>query len=278
MFELLLFLLGLLGGGLSGLLGIGGGIIMVPLLLYAPPALGFSALGMKIVAGMTTVQSFAGTLSGAFGHQRFKRIHWRLVAAVGLPMTLASFAGSRFSVHVSEQLMLLVFALMALAASLLMLMPKKDSAHEEQLGDVEVNTPLAVVIGVIIGTAAGIIGQGGAFLYIPAMLYLLHIPTRICIGSALAIGILSSGAVLMGRLGTGQIPWQNSLILVAGVIIGAQLGSLLSQRTPRVVLRRVLAVVIFATAIKISLNVFEQYQQMAALSQLLPSAAGQAVI
>ena len=174
--------------------------------------------------------------------------------------------------------MLLVFALMALAASLLMLMPKKDSAHEEQLGDVKVNTPLAVLIGVVIGTAAGIIGQGGAFLYIPAMLYLLHIPTRICIGSALAIGILSSGAVLMGRLGTGQIPWQNSLILVAGVIIGAQLGSLLSQRTPRVVLRRVLAVVIFATAIKISLNVFEQYQQMAALSQLLPSAAGQAVI
>ena len=78
-----------------------------------------------------------------------------------------------------------------------------------------------------------------------------------------AIGILSSGAVLVGRLGTGQIPWQNSLILVAGVIIGAQLGSVLSQRTPRVVLRRVLAVVIFATAIKIGVNVFEQYQQLA---------------
>jgi uncharacterized membrane protein YfcA len=95
------------------------------------------------------------------------------------------------------------------------------------------------------------------------MLYLLHIPTRICIGSALAIGILSSGAVLLGRLGTSQIPWQNSLILVAGVIIGAQLGSILSQRTPRVVLRRVLAVVILATAIKIGLNVFDEYRHMA---------------
>jgi uncharacterized membrane protein YfcA len=271
MFEFLLFVLGLLGGGLSGLLGIGGGIVMVPLLLYVPPALGVSALGMKVVAGMTTVQSFAGTLSGAFGHQRFKRIHRPLVAAVGLPMALASFAGSRFSLHVPEQLMLLIFALMALVASLLMLMPKKDSAHEEQLGDVDINIPLAVIIGTTIGAAAGIIGQGGAFLYIPAMLYLLRIPTRICIGSALAIGILSSAAVLVGRLGTSQIPWQNSLILVAGVIIGAQLGSILSQRTPRVVLRRVLAVVIFATAIKIGLNVFEQYQQMASLGQRSPS-------
>jgi hypothetical protein len=154
-----------------------------------------------------------------------------------------------------------------------MLMPKKDSVHEEQLGDVAINTPLAVIIGTSIGTAAGIIGQGGAFLYIPAMLYLLRIPTRICIGSALAIGILSSGAVLVGRLGTSQIPWQNSLILVAGVIIGAQLGSILSQHTRRIVLRRVLAVVILATAIKIGLNVFAQYQQMATLIQL-PSSVG----
>jgi uncharacterized membrane protein YfcA len=273
MFEALLFLLGLLGGGLSGLLGIGGGIVMVPLLLYIPPALGFAPLGMKVVAGMTTVQSFAGALSGAFGHQRFKRIHWPLVAAVGLPMTLASFTGSRLSVLVSEQLMLLVFALMALAASLLMLMPKREAAHEVQLDEVTVHVPLAILIGTLIGAAAGVIGQGGAFLYIPAMLYLLHIPTRICIGSALAIGILSSGAVLLGRLGTNQIPWQHSLILVAGVIIGAQLGSVLSQRTPRVVLRRVLAVVIFATAIKIGLNVVEQYQHMASVER--PSAGQQ---
>lgn len=82
------------------------------------------------------------------------------------------------------------------------------------------------------------------------MLYLLHVPTCICIASALAIGILPSGAVLLGRLGTNQNPWRDSPIIVVGVIIGAQLGSILSQRTPRIVLRRVLAVVILATGKK----------------------------
>jgi uncharacterized membrane protein YfcA len=102
----------------------------------------------------------------------------------------------------------------------------------------------------VIGLLAGIIGQGGAFLFIPAMIYLLHIPTRIAIGTALAVGIASSIAVLLGRVGTNQIPYLMSAVLVAGVLIGAQFGSVVSQRTPRQALRRVLAILITITAIK----------------------------
>lgn len=255
-YPLLLFALGTLGGLLSGLVGIGGGIIMVPLLLYIPPVLGFPALGMKVVAGMTTVQSFAGAMSGAIGHNKFRRVHPRLVLAMGGPMTIACFLGSHWSVLVPEPAMLATFGGMAGVAALLMFLPRK-SIEDDDLGNLSFNVPLAVIIGTVIGSLSGIIGQGGAFLYIPALLYLLHIPTRITIGSALAIGVLSSTGVLLGRLGSNQIPWADTLILVAGVIVGARLGSVFSQSVPREVLRRILSVLIMVTTAKIGMEIIQ---------------------
>jgi hypothetical protein len=253
-YHVLLFSLGTLGGLLSGLVGIGGGIVMVPLLLYVPPLFGFPLLGMKVVAGMTTVQSFAGAMSGAIGHNKFKRVHTRLVIYVGLPMSIACFFGSRWSVYVPETVMLATFGAMAAAAALLMFLPKR-SIEDDDLEQLSFNPALAVTIGITIGALSGVIGQGGAFLYIPALLYVLHIPTRITIGSALAIGVLSSTGVLLGRLGTNQIPWADTLVLVAGVIVGARLGSVLSQTVPRGMLRRILSVLIMITTVKIGMDV-----------------------
>lgn len=245
-----LFLLGMLGGFLSGLLGIGGGIIMVPLLLYVPPALGVGVLGMKTVAGITSVQSFFGAVSGAFGHKRYKRINISLAMVMGGSMAVASLLGSLLSVYVSADLMLMVFAGMAIVAAVMMFIPKPEQEQEREVHELQYNKPLAVVIGASIGILSGVIGQGGAFLFIPAMMFVLRIPTRIAIGTALAIGIASSLAVLIGRMGTNQIPYLMSVVLVAGVLIGAQLGSEISQKTPRKMLRHILAVLITATALK----------------------------
>ena len=110
-----LFVLGLFGGFISGLLGIGGGIIMVPLLLYVPPAVGAGLLGMKTIAGITSVQSFVGAVSGAIGHQRFKRINMRLVMLMGGSMACGALGGSIASSYISEQTILVLFAGMALA-------------------------------------------------------------------------------------------------------------------------------------------------------------------
>ena len=246
-----LFTLGLLGGFLSGLIGIGGGIIMVPLLLYMPPALGVGALTMKTVAGITSVQSFFGAISGAAGHKRHGRISVPLAIYMGGSMSAGALGGSIASQFVSSEWMLLVFAAMAVIAAVMMLLPQNQAETDTHVRELKFNKPLAIVIGSVIGVLSGLIGQGGAFLFIPAMLFVLKIPTRIAIGTALAIGIASSTAVLIGRLGTNQIPYLMSAVLVAGVIAGAQAGSALSQRTPRRFLRGILAVLIAGTAVKI---------------------------
>lgn len=250
-FYTVLLGLGLAGGLASGLVGLGGGIIMVPLLLYVPPALGMTALSMKVVAGMTSVQSFAGALSGALGHRRHNRISPTLALWLGVPMTAGSLAGSVASDTISSELMLLVFAGMAIVAAVMMVLPRTEDPAEPDPAHISFNRPLTVSVGLVIGVLSGVVGQGGSFLFIPAMLYLLHIPTRIAIGTALAVGVASSIAVLLGRIGTSQIPFALSAVLVAGVLIGAQIGSHLSQRTPRRVLRGVLSALIAATAAKI---------------------------
>ena len=63
--------LGLISGFLSGLLGIGGGIVMAPLLLYAPPLFGLEPLSMQIVAGLTIVQGLVGCVAGSLTHKKF---------------------------------------------------------------------------------------------------------------------------------------------------------------------------------------------------------------
>jgi uncharacterized membrane protein YfcA len=97
--------------------------------------------------------------------------------------------------------------------------PLSESALDKPLQQVEFNRSAAITIGVVIGGFAGIIGQGGAFLNIPALLYVLHVPTRITIGSSIEIGIASSAAVLLGRIGTDQVPWVRARIL--GIVITA---------------------------------------------------------
>jgi len=140
---------------------------------------------------------------------------------------------------------------MAIVAAVMMVLPKHEVGPEPEVASLQFNKPLAIAVGLVIGTLSGIIGQGGAFLFVPAMLYILRIPTRITIGTTLAVGIASSAAVLVGRLGTSQIPYLMSAVLVAGVLIGAQLGSVMSQKTPRRLLRGVLSALIAATALKI---------------------------
>ena len=244
-----LFALGLIGGFFSGLLGIGGGIIMVPLLLYVPSLIGLEAISMKTAAAITIVQSMAGSFSGLVVHKKNDFVHTKLIINMGSGVVFGSLMGSFFSKHINGDIMLGIFASMALMATVLMFIPHKNE-DDLPVENVKFNKYLAFLVALLVGILGGIVGQGGAFILIPLMLYVLKIPTRIALGSSVAITFLSALAGFIGKWGSGQIPFVMSIVLVAGALVGAQLGGRLSNRLQKASLRMILSVLIAFTALK----------------------------
>ncbi|HEB76254.1 MAG TPA: sulfite exporter TauE/SafE family protein [Nitrospirae bacterium] len=252
MFNVLLAL-GVVGGFLSGLLGLGGAIIMIPLMLTVPKLLGVGALSMKAVAGLSMIQVVFASLSGVARHRKNKFVSMKLIYTLGIAMAVGSGFGSTISKFMSNKVLMIAFGFIAVVAALMMFIPPKeeDDGAISNPDDIRFNKPLAVTLGLIIGSLAGMVGAGGGFILIPVMIYVLKIPIRVTIGTSL--GIVFIGAVIgaAGKMVTGQVDWLLALALVISSIPSAQLGSVMSKKTPALVLRYSLMFVIILTSVEI---------------------------
>lgn len=245
-------LVGLTGGFISGLAGIGGAIIMIPMLLYVPPLFGLENLGIQSISGITMFQVLVASGVGMLGHRKSNHVHPSLLKTMGSAIVAGSLIGALSSKYVGTNFLEGVFAVLALAAAVLMFLPRKESSSQE----VEFNKPLAAAIAFVTGILAGLVGAGGAFILIPLMLYVLKIPLRVTVGTSLAIVFFSSLAGVIGKLGVGQVPVVITLAVVLGVTPGARLGSIISKRVPVRALHYLLAGLIGLSALKIWSGIF----------------------
>jgi uncharacterized membrane protein YfcA len=242
--------LGLGGGFLSGLLGLGGAIFMIPLLLYVPPLLGVGQFDMKQVAAISMVQVLSASLTGVIVHNKNKFVSKSLLIYMGLCNAVGNLAGSFYSQHTKSSLLLAIFATMAVIAATVMFVPKREQGSDIAPEDLQYNKPLAMAVSLAIGMFGGMVGAPGAFIYIPVMIYLLNIPTRIVIGSTLGIVFLGAIAGTIGKMATGQIIWPAALALVVGTVPGAQFGGGMSKKVNTRYLRIAIAVIIAITGLK----------------------------
>jgi len=247
--TLLLAGLGIIAGVLSGMLGIGGGIVMAPLLLYVPLLFSLGPLSMHTVAGLTIVQGLLACITGALTHHRFKMVSAKLTLVMGASIFMAALLGAAGSGFVSNQILLFLFAFLALGAALLMFKPVKKDSQKPDAGQLEFSRRRALAAASGVGLLGGLVGQGGSFILIPLMTSFVKVPTRIAIGSNLAIVLLSTAAGFIGKALTGQIVWTLALPIALTVVPATYLGSLLSQRVSVAGLRKLLAVLIGFAAI-----------------------------
>lgn len=139
---------------------------------------------------------------------------------------------------------------MALIAAVVMFIPKREQGEGLAVEELRFNKPLAAFVSLVIGGFGGMVGAPGAFIYIPVMIYLLNIPTRIVIGSTLGIVFLGALTGTIGKMATGQIIWPYAFALVLGTVPAAQAGGHVSKRMNTKYLRFAIAVIIALTGMR----------------------------
>ncbi len=229
---------------------------MFPILLYLPPALGFSSITVKHITGLTMIQGFFSSLSAMLFYHRRRLVDKGLVFSLGISLFASSLAGSLFSKYVPDNILLFIFGLLAMTAAVMMFVPRSYAKDELTAGEIGFNRPLAIIIGIGVGFLVGMVGQGGAFIVIPMLLYVLKIPLRVALGSTLAIGLFSASAGLAGKIATGQVPFAMSAAMLAGAVPVAKLGGIVSRKTKTHHLRWLLAFLISVSAIKVWADIF----------------------
>ncbi len=215
--------------GLSlGLLGGGGSILTVPIFVYVldlDPKLAI-AMSLPVVGGA----SFIGALS----HWRAGNVRLGTAALFGVIAMAGAYAGARLSVYLtgSAQLSLLGIAMLAAAVSML------RSARRDSIAIPETETrpmPLALLLPVALGVGAltGLVGIGGGFLIVPALVVLARVSMKQAVGTSLLVISMNSMSGFAGYVGQVPLPWSFMLgfmlIAAAGILVGTRLIRLVSQ-------------------------------------------------
>lgn len=233
---LALFSAALVGVSL-GLLGGGGSTLAVPILVYAAGMSAKAAIAVSLVVVGTTC------LIGAFRHRYAANVDLRTAFVFGVVSMLCSYGGGRIGTKLPDAFHLTLFALMMLAASAAMF----RSRSEGRGGPVRV--PLVVGSAACVGLLTGLVGIGGGFMIVPALMLFAGLPMRRAVGTSLVVMAMNCAAGFIAYAGRVRIDWRYTALFTSLAVGGVFIGSALAPRVPQLVLKRTFATLMITVAI-----------------------------
>ncbi|MEC3862830.1 sulfite exporter TauE/SafE family protein [Mesobacterium sp. TK19101] len=268
--------LGGLVGLLSGMFGVGGGFLLTPLLFFIgiPPAVAVATGANQIVAS---------SISGVLAHLRRKTVDLRMgsvlliggLAGAAMGVGLFNYLKSLGQVDLLVQLCYVIFlgiigALMFVESLRALRKVKRGGPPARKKHFAVHGWPLKVrfrtsglyisvippiFVGVAVGVLSAVMGVGGGFIMVPAMIYLLGMPTKVVIGTSLfQIIFVAAFTTLLHASSSHTVDIMLALLLILGGVIGAQLGTRIAVYLKAEQLRILLAVLVLAVCGKIALD------------------------
>lgn len=238
--------IGVFGGFLSGMVGIGGAIIIYPAILILPPLFGAPHYSAYIASGLTSSQVFFSTLSGSLKARTNSNFSPKLVTNMGGGMIVGSILGALLANIFNAAFINTVYIIISILALILMFINVKPRPQQGQL-----NPILLITIGGIIGLISGIIGAGGAFIIIPVLLVLFKLPMNTVVTNSITIAFISSIGAFVIKLMQGYIPLGSAITLIIGSILCAPLGLKVGTKIPDIVQKIIISILIIIAIIQL---------------------------
>ena len=253
---------GTIAGFLAGLLGIGGGVILVPLFLWLFPLAGFPPeLVVHTAFGTSLAIILPTAVSSTFGHRKRGNIHWGMVSYLSLGGIAGGVLGATVAALVSGAILKICFGLLQVIISARLLFFKQPYLPPECI---DCARPWQfVAVGFIGGSFSAFFGIGGGVVTVPLLLLLLHLPMRLAVGNSSALIVVSSLAAVAGYIwhglqqhvpvpySLGYVNWLVVILVAPLTMICARLGVKFAGRTSQTRLIRIFAVVLMLIGIKI---------------------------
>ena len=230
-----------------GTLGGGGSILTVPLLTYIagmPPKEAIAA--SLLIVGVTS-------LSSLVVHARHRRVRWRTGLIFGAAGMVGAFAGGLIGGQLPGAVLMVAFAIMMIATAIAMVTRKPRRDTDQPTADAGTerahSLPMlrTMLEGIVVGLITGIVGAGGGFLIVPALVLLGGLSMPVAVGSSLLVIAMKSFAGLAGYLTTVTLDWPLVAAVTAMAVLGALLGARLSGRIPADALQKVFGVFVLLT-------------------------------
>ncbi len=225
--QLLLYgIIGIIGGLLSGLIGVGGGIFFVPALVYA------AGWSIKEAVAASLVIIIFSSLSGTIRNAKSQDpVNWQVAALLAVAVAPSALIGVAISRYSPDEVVKICFAVLLLAVALPTARGRKEIARDGR----NIPTPLVLVAGVFIGALSGLVGVGGGVMMVPLMVLGLGLTAKRAVSTSLAIVLFTGIVGAAGYIATGFRDPQELLSLlplVVGSMIGAWLGVRLRDPLP----------------------------------------------